>query len=73
MVKYEYYTIVGLDRKYIIQLTIISMCSASGGKVIGVGVQIYICLWTKKNLNRTLAINSPFQTLAIELLMEFID
>ena len=27
------------------------------GKVIGLGVLIYLCLWTKKNLNRTLAID----------------
>ena len=44
------------------------------GKVIGVGVHIYIiCLWTKKKLKRTLAIDSPFQTFMIGLLIEFID
>ena len=44
------------------------------GKVIGVGVHMFICLWTKKkNLNRTLAIDSPFQTYAVGLLVEFID
>ena len=43
------------------------------GKVIWAGVHIYICLWTKKYLNRTLAINSPFQTFAVGLLVEFID
>ena len=43
------------------------------GKVIGCGVHIYICLWTKKNLNRTLEIDSPFQTFAVGLLVEFID
>ena len=46
------------------------------GKVIDVGVHIYmlyyICLWTKKNLNRTLAIDSPFQTFAVGLLVKFI-
>ena len=42
------------------------------GKVIGVGVHI-ICLWTKKVLNRTLAIDSPFQTFKVGLLVEFID
>ena len=33
------------------------------GKVIGLGVlvYIYICLWTKKNLNRTLAIDLTFK------------
>ena len=41
------------------------------GKVIGVGV--HICLLTNKNLNRTLAIDSPFQTFAVGLLVEFID
>ena len=46
------------------------------GKVIGVGVHSYICLYVcgpKKNLNRTLAIDSPFQTYAVGLLVEFID
>ena len=43
------------------------------GKVIGVGVHMFICLWTKKNLNRTLAIDSPFQTYVLGLLVEFID
>ena len=42
------------------------------GKVIGVGVHIYVC-GPKKNLNRTLAIDSPFQTYAVGLLVEFID
>ena len=41
------------------------------GKVIGVGVHSYICLWMKKKLNR--AIDSPFQTFAVGLLVEFID
>ena len=39
------------------------------GKVIGVG--IYVC--GQKKLNRTLAIDSPFQTFAVRLLVEFID
>ena len=47
------------------------------GKVIGRGVHIYIyiyiCLWSKKILNRTLEIDSPFQTLTVGLLVEFID
>ena len=35
---------------------------------------MFICLWTKnKNLNRTLAIDSPLKTYAVELLVEFID
>ena len=45
------------------------------GKVIGVGVHI-ICLYVcgqKKYLNRTLAIDSPFQTYAVGLLVEFIE
>ena len=39
------------------------------GKVIccGVHIYIYICLWTKKNLNRTLEIDSPFQTFTVGL------
>ena len=49
------------------------MHSASGSKVIGVGVHIAIAICTKKSLNRTLAIDSPFQTFAVELLVEFID
>ena len=57
-------------------------CSVSGGKVIGAGVQIYIlyiCIYIymfvdrKKYLNRTLAIDSPFQTFAVGLLVKFID
>ena len=36
-------------------------------------IYIYICLWSKKNLNRTLEIDSPFQTLTVGLLVEFID
>ena len=42
------------------------------GKVIGVGVHI-IYIVDKKNLNRTLAIDSPFQTFAVGLLIAFID
>ena len=52
----------------------------AGGYVIGAGVHIYIYvyiyilyLWTKKNLNRTLAIDSPFQTFAVGLLVKFTD
>ena len=41
------------------------------GKVIDRVVSI--CLWSKKNLNRTLGIDSPFQTLTVGLLVEFID
>ena len=36
----------------------------SGVKVIGVGVHIYVCR-PKKSLNRTLAIDLPFQTYAV--------
>ena len=46
------------------------------GKVIGRGVHIYIYIYVcgrKKFLNRTLEIDSPFQTLAVGLLVEFID
>ena len=46
--------------------------------MIGVGVHIYIYVYIyiyvcgpKKYLNRTLAINSPFQTFAVGLLVEF--
>ena len=44
--------------------------------MIGRGVHIHTCiisLWSKKNLNRTLEIDSPFQTLTVGLLVEFID
>ena len=41
--------------------------------MIGTGVHIYnICLWTKKYLNRTLVIDSLFQTFAVGLLVKFI-
>ena len=50
------------------------------GKVIGRGVHIYIYIYIyiyvcgrKKNLNRTLEIDSPFKTLTVGLLVEFID
>ena len=44
------------------------------GKVIDRGVHIYIYVCgRKKNLNRTLEIDSPFQTLTVGLLIEFID
>ena len=44
------------------------------GKVIGLGVLIYIYMFVdKKNLNRTLAIDLPFQTFAVGLVVEFID
>ena len=33
----------------------------------------YICLWSKKKLSHTLAIDSPFQTFAVGLFVEFID
>ena len=42
------------------------------GKVIGRGVHIYMSV-VEKNLNRTLEIDSPFQTLTVGLLVEFID
>ena len=42
------------------------------GKVIDRGVHIYVC-GRKKYLNRTLEIDSPFQTFAVGLLVEFID
>ena len=34
-------------------------------------IYIIICLWTKKSLNRTLAIDSPFQTFTVGLLVKF--
>ena len=46
------------------------MHARAGGYMVGAGVHIYIyiyiCLWTKNFfLNRTLAIDSPFQTFAV--------
>ena len=48
------------------------------GKVIGRGVHIlyiyiYMSVVEEKKLNRTLEIDSPFQTLIVGLLVEFID
>ena len=44
------------------------------GKVIDRGIHIYIYVYDrKKYLNRTLEIDSPFQTLTVGLLVEFID
>ena len=42
------------------------------GKVIDRGVQYNVC-GQKKYLNRTLEIDSHFQTLTVGLLVEFID
>ena len=41
------------------------------GKVIGVGVHVYVC--GQQKLNRTLAIYLPFQIFTVGLLVEFID
>ena len=68
-----------IEHKYLVihMLAIITPhAQRERGKVIGRGVHIlyiYICLWLKKNLNRTLEIDSPFQTLTVGLLVEFID
>ena len=46
----------------------------AGGYVIGAGVHINMFYSIrKKYLNRTLAIDSPFQTFAVGLLVKFID
>ena len=47
------------------------MCSMSGVK--GSVLESIYMLWTKKNLNRTLVIASPFQTYVVGLLVEFVD
>ena len=59
----------------ILYLLITPHAQRERGKVIGLGVlvYIYICLWSKKYLNRTLTIDLPFQTFAVGLLIEFID
>ena len=43
--------------------------------MIGAGVHIYIYIYEcdKNKLNRILAINSPFQTFAVGLFVEFVD
>ena len=46
------------------------MHARAGGFVIGAGGHMCV-LWTKKNLNRTLAID--FQTFVVGFLIEFID
>ena len=40
------------------------------GKVIGIYIYIFICLWI---LNRTLAIDSPLQTFAVGFRVKFMD
>ena len=55
-------TILSLLMKYLVILHA-DQCNKS---------YIYVC-GRKKNLNRTLEINSPFQTLIVGLLVEFID
>ena len=44
--------------------------AARAGKVISVAVRVYLFVDQKKNLNRTLAIDSPFQTFTVGLLAE---
>ena len=50
-------------------------CACERGKVIVVGVHIYVyyvyMFVDKKSLNSTLAIDSPFQTFMVGLLVEF--
>ena len=48
--------------------------SVSGVKwSVVVSILLYYVCGRKKYLNRTLEIDSPFQTLTVELLVEFID
>ena len=65
-----------LDDSYARALTVATVFTPHAqrerGKVIDLGVHIYVCS-QKKNLNRTLEIDSPFQTLTVGLLVEFID
>ena len=65
----EYYSITN-------QIIFTPHAQRERGKVIGRGVHIYIYIYVcgrKKNLNRTLEIDSPFQTLTVGLFVEFID
>ena len=61
-------------KKLMMMKIITPLAQRERGNVIdrGVHIYIYICLWSKKNLNRTLEIDSP-QTLTVGLLVEFID
>ena len=63
---------IDFDHKHSIGRIITPHAQRERGKVIGRGVHIYIC-GRKKILNRTLEIDSPFQTLIVGLLVEFID
>ena len=60
----------------LVGLTITLHAHAQAGLyVIGAGVHLYIVyMWPPpKSLNGTLAIDSPFQTLGVRLLVKFID
>ena len=64
------------EHRHLPLLVITPHAQRERGKVIGRGVHIYIYVCVcgrKKNLNRTLEIDSPFQTLTVGLLVEFID
>ena len=52
--------------------SLLSARTSEQDKAIGIHIYIYVC-GQKKNLNRTLAIDSPFQTFAVGLLIEFIE
>ena len=58
--------------KKLMKMIITPHAQCERGKVIDCGVHIYVCS-QKKKLNRTLEIDSPFQTLTVGLLVEFID
>ena len=75
--------VIGVSRghaKSIIKTVFTPHAQCERGKVFGVGVHIiYICIYNRymfvdqNNLNRTLAIDSPFQTFMVGLLVKFID
>ena len=59
-----------------VKLIVTPHAQCERGNVIGVGVHIlYIYMFVDKKiiLNRTLAIDSPFQTFVVGLLVEFRD
>ena len=68
-----------LSREYFLQGydafdTLFSLLSARASEQDkAIGIHIYICCGQKIYLNRTLAIDSPFQTFAVGLLIEFIE
>ena len=68
-----------LSREYFLQgyeafdtlFSLLSPRASEQDKTIGIHIYIYVC--GQKKLNRTLAIDSPFQTFEVGLFIEFIE